>query len=262
MTFSGSKGLAFHKNDILHVLNAVDDNWWSAALVVDGNEDQNERGIIPSKMRVEKKERVKQKRVNFNGGSKSRVSFLDEQFEKLLFFSSTKIFSLRFQTNTIERDKKKKKKSTGFFSRTTDKSDGQSGEDSEFESENFGPIASYTPISQHESKFSLFFSNLFKSIFFFSQLFSTDRYSRSVQRLDQRSITGWTTWSIRQLCSAFVIVVFFFFVFILNVLLDVFRYESTETWQWNRWTWISFRCIERTNGTRYSQSDVYRSRRI
>ena len=103
MTFSGSKGLAFHKNDILHVLNAVDDNWWSAVLVIDGNEDPNERGIIPSKMRVEKKERVKQKRVNFNGGSKSRVSFLDEQFENVCSFR----FDFRRIRSNVTRKRKR-----------------------------------------------------------------------------------------------------------------------------------------------------------
>lgn len=77
MTFSGSKGLAFHTNDILHVLNAVDDNWWQARLVVNGVEDPNETGVIPSKLRVEKKERAKQKRVNFNGGKDSRVCFVE-----------------------------------------------------------------------------------------------------------------------------------------------------------------------------------------
>lgn len=74
MTFSGNKGLAFRKNDILHVLNAVDDNWWSAVPVVDGREDPNGQGIIPSKSRAEKKDRARQKRVKINDDRDGRVS--------------------------------------------------------------------------------------------------------------------------------------------------------------------------------------------
>jgi hypothetical protein len=65
-------GLAFRAGDILYVTNAADDSWWQAKRVTDGQEDE-ELGIIPSKSRIEKKERARQKRVNFNQGSSSRV---------------------------------------------------------------------------------------------------------------------------------------------------------------------------------------------
>jgi hypothetical protein len=70
----GGPGLAFHTGDILYVTNAADDSWWQAKRVTNG-QDEEEVGIIPSKSRVEKKERARQKRVNFNQGSNSRVSY-------------------------------------------------------------------------------------------------------------------------------------------------------------------------------------------
>ena len=58
------KGLNFHYGDILHVTNASDDEWWQAKRVnIDGNEE--DLGIIPSKKRVERIERARQRKVNF-----------------------------------------------------------------------------------------------------------------------------------------------------------------------------------------------------
>ena len=55
--------------------------------MTDGHEEE-ELGIIPSKTRVEKKERARQKRVNFNQGSNSRVCINQEIFRlKITFFS-------------------------------------------------------------------------------------------------------------------------------------------------------------------------------
>ncbi|XP_028749904.1 disks large homolog 1 isoform X19 [Peromyscus leucopus] len=64
-----SQGLNFKFGDILHVINASDDEWWQARQVAaDGERD--EVGVIPSKRRVEKKERARLKTVKFN--SKAR----------------------------------------------------------------------------------------------------------------------------------------------------------------------------------------------
>ncbi|XP_028924939.1 disks large homolog 1 isoform X4 [Ornithorhynchus anatinus] len=64
-----SQGLNFRFGDILHVINASDDEWWQARQVTpDGESD--EVGVIPSKRRVEKKERARLKTVKFN--SKTR----------------------------------------------------------------------------------------------------------------------------------------------------------------------------------------------
>ncbi|XP_035242215.1 disks large homolog 2-like isoform X10 [Anguilla rostrata] len=60
-----SQGLSFRYGDILHVINASDDEWWQARMVTpDG--DSEEMGVIPSKRRVERKERARLKTVKFN----------------------------------------------------------------------------------------------------------------------------------------------------------------------------------------------------
>lgn len=76
------KGLNFHYGDILHVTNASDDEWWQARRVtIDGNEE--DLGIIPSKKRVERKERARQRRVNFGKNTEqsanSKTSTLDKK---------------------------------------------------------------------------------------------------------------------------------------------------------------------------------------
>ncbi|XP_035988928.1 discs large homolog 1-like protein isoform X13 [Fundulus heteroclitus] len=60
-----SQGLNFRFGDILHVVNASDDEWWQARHL-------EEVGVIPSKRRVEKKERARLKTVKFNAKSKDR----------------------------------------------------------------------------------------------------------------------------------------------------------------------------------------------
>ncbi|KAI2562136.1 discs large MAGUK scaffold protein 2 [Homo sapiens] len=60
-----SQGLSFKYGDILHVINASDDEWWQARRVMlEG--DSEEMGVIPSKRRVERKERARLKTVKFN----------------------------------------------------------------------------------------------------------------------------------------------------------------------------------------------------
>ncbi|CAK6979902.1 discs large homolog 1-like protein isoform X4 [Scomber scombrus] len=66
-----SQGLNFKFGDILHVVNASDDEWWQARqLTAQG--DMEEVGVIPSKRRVEKKERARLKTVKFNAKSRDR----------------------------------------------------------------------------------------------------------------------------------------------------------------------------------------------
>ena len=61
-------GLSFRHGDILHVINAADDEWWQARRVgVDGQDEG--RGVIPSKKRVEKKERSRNRSVKFSSSS-------------------------------------------------------------------------------------------------------------------------------------------------------------------------------------------------
>nr|XP_028587815.1 disks large homolog 1 isoform X13 [Podarcis muralis] len=79
-----SQGLNFRFGDILHVINASDDEWWQARPVMpDGERD--EVGVIPSKRRVEKKERARLKTVKFNSkarGDKGQ-SFNDKRKKNL-----------------------------------------------------------------------------------------------------------------------------------------------------------------------------------
>ncbi|XP_027002643.1 disks large homolog 1 isoform X2 [Tachysurus fulvidraco] len=68
-----SQGLNFHFGDILHILNASDDEWWQARNVTADGE-VGDIGVIPSKRRVERKERARLKTVKFNSKSRDKES--------------------------------------------------------------------------------------------------------------------------------------------------------------------------------------------
>ncbi|XP_054517570.1 disks large homolog 2 isoform X29 [Pan troglodytes] len=82
-----SQGLSFKYGDILHVINASDDEWWQARRVMlEG--DSEEMGVIPSKRRVERKERARLKTVKFNakpGVIDSKGSFNDKRKKSFIF---------------------------------------------------------------------------------------------------------------------------------------------------------------------------------
>ncbi|XP_035391178.1 disks large homolog 2 isoform X10 [Electrophorus electricus] len=82
-----SQGLSFRYGDILHVINASDDEWWQARRVTpDG--DSEEMGVIPSKRRVERKERARLKTVKFNakpGSIDSKGSISDKRRKNFIF---------------------------------------------------------------------------------------------------------------------------------------------------------------------------------
>uniref|UniRef100_H2ZDL8 Uncharacterized protein n=1 Tax=Ciona savignyi TaxID=51511 RepID=H2ZDL8_CIOSA len=65
-------GLSFRYGDILHVINASDDEWWQARR--EGGRDSEEFGVVPAKQRVERKERARLKQVKF---SQLRPSLID-----------------------------------------------------------------------------------------------------------------------------------------------------------------------------------------
>ncbi|XP_063806717.1 disks large homolog 2 [Pseudophryne corroboree] len=82
-----SQGLSFNYGDILHVINASDDEWWQARRVMQEG-DSEEMGVIPSKRRVERKERARLKTVKFNakpGVIDSKGSFNDKRKKNLIF---------------------------------------------------------------------------------------------------------------------------------------------------------------------------------
>ncbi|KAG8181355.1 hypothetical protein JTE90_007762 [Oedothorax gibbosus] len=68
-----SRGLSFVFGDVLHVTNASDDEWWQARKVLHSGEEDQTMGIIPSKKRVERREKARLKSVKFQG----RNSFSD-----------------------------------------------------------------------------------------------------------------------------------------------------------------------------------------
>ncbi|XP_039614364.1 disks large homolog 1 isoform X13 [Polypterus senegalus] len=76
-----SQGLNFRFGDILHVINASDDEWWQARQMTPDGESE-EIGVIPSKRRVEKKERARLKTVKFNSKSKDRGEIPDDMGSK------------------------------------------------------------------------------------------------------------------------------------------------------------------------------------
>ncbi|XP_029559927.1 discs large homolog 1-like protein isoform X7 [Salmo trutta] len=76
-----SQGLNFKFGDILHVVNASDDEWWQARQVTPEGEAE-EVGVIPSKRRVEKKERARLKTVKFNSKSRDRGDNPDDMLTK------------------------------------------------------------------------------------------------------------------------------------------------------------------------------------
>ncbi|XP_055797873.1 disks large homolog 2 isoform X17 [Salvelinus fontinalis] len=83
-----SQGLSFRYGDILHVINASDDEWWQARRVTpDG--DSEEMGVIPSKRRVERKERARLKTVKFNAkpGTIDSKVLLKQRYAQLLSFN-------------------------------------------------------------------------------------------------------------------------------------------------------------------------------
>ncbi|KAK3534307.1 hypothetical protein QTP86_014227 [Hemibagrus guttatus] len=79
-----SQGLNFKFGDILHVVNASDDEWWQARQVTAKGEVE-EMGVIPSKRRVEKKERARLKTVKFNSKSREKGQSLNDKRRKNLF---------------------------------------------------------------------------------------------------------------------------------------------------------------------------------
>ncbi|XP_031735638.1 discs large homolog 1-like protein [Anarrhichthys ocellatus] len=77
-----SQGLNFKFGDILHVVNASDDEWWQARQLTSQGELE-EVGVIPSKRRVEKKERARLKTVKFNAKARDRGSLNDKRKKNL-----------------------------------------------------------------------------------------------------------------------------------------------------------------------------------
>lgn len=100
-----SRGLPFRFGDILHVINASDDEWWQARKILPDGEEEG-MGIVPSKRRVERKERARLKSVKFQGKCSlgdSRVSLSNTLDRKKKNFSFSRKFPfMKSKDNSTE----------------------------------------------------------------------------------------------------------------------------------------------------------------
>ncbi|XP_078522598.1 disks large homolog 1 isoform X8 [Lissotriton helveticus] len=136
-----SQGLNFNFGDILHVVNASDDEWWQARQVMPDGESE-EIGVIPSKRRVEKKERARLKTVKFNSkarGDKGQ-SFNDKRKKNL--------FSRKFP---FYKNKDQSEQDTSDVDQhvTSNASDSESSYRGQEEY-----VLSYEPVNQQEVSYS------------------------------------------------------------------------------------------------------------
>lgn len=125
------KGLTFHYGDILHVTNASDDEWWQAKRVMADGNVEDELGIIPAKKRVERKEKARQRKVNFGKNAEQTAAAAGK-------------------TNTLD----KKKKGIKFFMKGAKKDSNSGDEASDHETNNDDIILSYEPVIQQELKYT------------------------------------------------------------------------------------------------------------
>jgi len=148
-----SKGLQFHYGDILHVTNASDDEWWQAKRITAEGEEEG-MGIIPSKQRVERKERARLKNVKFTGKNstntdKNIVSSTSSNDRKK---KNAFTFSRRFPFM-------KSKDQSGSEDVSADEQDayldtGNQHSDSEASYRGDEPILSYETVIQQELKYT------------------------------------------------------------------------------------------------------------
>ncbi|XP_041119342.1 discs large homolog 1-like protein isoform X3 [Polyodon spathula] len=135
-----SQGLNFQFGDILHVINASDDEWWQARQVTPDGESE-EIGVIPSKRRVEKKERARLKTVKFNSKSRDKGSFNDKRKKNL--------FSRKFP---FYKNKDQSEQETSDLDQhvTSNASDSESSYPGGLEEY----VLSYEPVTQQEVNYS------------------------------------------------------------------------------------------------------------
>ncbi|XP_025080157.1 disks large homolog 1-like isoform X3 [Pomacea canaliculata] len=142
-----SKGLAFHYGDILHVVNASDDEWWQARRITPEGEEEG-MGIVPSKRRVERKERARLKNVKFTGknsGSSDKHGHAgaakDKDKDKKKNFSFTRRFPFM-----------KSKDHSGSEDVSADERNPSSDNESNYRGDE--PILSYEAVVQQELKYT------------------------------------------------------------------------------------------------------------
>ncbi|XP_010870839.2 disks large homolog 1 isoform X11 [Esox lucius] len=135
-----SQGLNFHFGDILHVVNASDDEWWQARQVTHEGE-MEEVGVIPSRRRVEKKERARLKTVKFNARSQDKGSFNDKRKKNL--------FSRKFPFYNKSKEHNEQETSDIDQHVTSNASDSESSYRGQ---EDY--VLSYEPVTQQEVNYT------------------------------------------------------------------------------------------------------------
>ncbi|KAK1162638.1 hypothetical protein AOXY_G17535 [Acipenser oxyrinchus oxyrinchus] len=135
-----SQGLNFQFGDILHVINASDDEWWQARQVTPDGESE-EIGVIPSKRRVEKKERARLKTVKFNSKSRDKGSFNDKR-KKNLFSRKFPFYKNKDQSELETSDLDQH-----VTSNASDSESSYPGGQEEY-------VLSYEPVTQQEVNYS------------------------------------------------------------------------------------------------------------
>ncbi|XP_068137227.1 disks large homolog 1 isoform X2 [Hyperolius riggenbachi] len=135
-----SQGLNFKFGDILHVVNASDDEWWQARQVTADGESE-EIGVIPSKRRVEKKERARLKTVKFNSKARGDKGSFNDKRKKNLFSRKFPFYKNKDQSEMETSDVDQHV--------TSNASDSESSYRGQEEY-----VISYEPVSQQEVNYS------------------------------------------------------------------------------------------------------------
>ncbi|KAM5163844.1 disks large homolog 1 isoform 2-T2 [Mantella aurantiaca] len=135
-----SQGLNFKFGDILHVVNASDDEWWQARQVTADGESE-EIGVIPSKRRVEKKERARLKTVKFNSKARGDKGSFNDKRKKNLFSRKFPFYKNKDQSEMETSDVDQHV--------TSNASDSESSYRGQEEY-----VLSYEPVSQQEVNYS------------------------------------------------------------------------------------------------------------
>nr|XP_023479307.1 disks large homolog 1 isoform X1 [Equus caballus]XP_023479308.1 disks large homolog 1 isoform X1 [Equus caballus]XP_023479309.1 disks large homolog 1 isoform X1 [Equus caballus] len=148
-----SQGLNFKFGDILHVINASDDEWWQARQVTpDGESD--EVGVIPSKRRVEKKERARLKTVKFNSKTRGdKGQSVNDKRKKNLFSRKFPFYKNKDQSEQETSDADQHVTSNASDSESsyliliTDENGCSKGGQEEY-------VLSYEPVNQQEVNYT------------------------------------------------------------------------------------------------------------
>ncbi|XP_042732280.1 disks large homolog 3 isoform X3 [Lagopus leucura] len=134
-----SQGLSFSYGDILHVINASDDEWWQARLVTPHGESE-QIGVIPSKKRVEKKERARLKTVKFHARTGMIESNRSIKTKRKKSFRLSRKFPFYKSKENLAQESSGQEQ--GVTSNTSDSESSSKGQED--------TILSYEPVTRQE----------------------------------------------------------------------------------------------------------------